>query len=309
MSGLDELQKGLGIFTDSVQRFVTTNALSNASTELDKINQQTFENEEQKLQARQAISDRLALTLGGAGVPATTIQETAGRFGIGAERQSMIAESQRSEASMQKFNSGENTKDRKLRWDIANLDKTGSGRAEAKLTQQTADRLERARQRFLQNSKGFFDSVSKSDMAIKVLQSGNPIGDQAVGTMMAKAAGEVGTLTDKDREIYMGSRAAAQTAMRLIERYKSGKLAVSDRRDLIQLATVMNKQAKAKLKTFAQAQAKSIKGVIKLAGDDVDDESIMNVIHPAEDFEDASSGGSSQPAASGNDFMQFLKDK
>lgn len=311
MSGLDELQKGLSIFNDSVQRFVTTNALSNASTELDKINQQTFEKEEQKIQAKQAISDQLALTLGGAGVPATTIQETAGRFGIGAERQAMTAEAQRYQGSQQQFQGGESAKQRKLQWDIANLKDPNAGRAE-KLTKQTADRLEKARNRFLSNGKGFFDSISKTDMAIKVLQSGNPIGDQAVGTLMAKAFGEVGALSDSDRAVYMGSKGLADNATRMINLWKSGKLDDSNRRDLIKLATVLNSKSKEKLKEFAKLQAKSVKGVIKAAGDDIDDETILNIINPEDDFATeatSGNGGSSQPAPSASPFMQFIKDK
>lgn len=311
MSGLDELQKGLSIFNDSVQRFVTTNALSNASTELDKINQQTFEKEEQKIQAKQAISDQLALTLGGAGVPATTIQETAGRFGIGAERQAMTAEAQRSQGSQQQFQGGENAKQRKLQWDIANLKDPNAGRAE-KLTKQTADRLERARKTFLSTSKGAFETVNKASMALRVLQAGNPIGDAAVGTWMARASSEVGALSNEDRELYMGSRGKAATAIRLIQMWKDGKLDKANRRDLMQLATLMEKKGRENLKGLAKQQAKSIKGVIKISGDDVDDQAIMDIIHPEDDFATevtSGNGGSSQPAPAASPFMQFIRDK
>lgn len=318
MSGLDELQKGLSIFNDSVQRFVTTNALSNASMQLDNINEQVYKNEAEKQQAKQIVSDKLAMGLAQAGVPATTIEQTAGRFGIGADRQSMLTEAQRSEASQQSFNAVENAKDRQLKRDLAKSSlEVQFGKNGTRLSTQTASRLERARKSFLNVGKKSIEAAGQAQTALQLLTSGNPVADNGIGTFMARASSEVGNLTEAEREMFLGSKSVPRWATRVIQRWASGNLANADRRDLIKLATTMKKAAEHRLNEYAKNEMDSVKTIIKVSGDSIDDKALSDAIFPRSDLTPTTTPGSmstdANSSSSGNggapDFMKFLRDK
>lgn len=315
MSSLDELQQGLNIFHDSVQRFVTTNALSNASQQLDQINQQVFKNENEKLQARQAVSDSLAINLAGAGVPATTIQETAGRFGIGADRQSMVQEAQRSQESSQQFTASENAKNRQLERDLSKqklemmVSSTGG-----KLSNITANRLEKARKNFQQQSKVPLESYNKADIALKMLSAGNPVADTAIGNFLVRASGDVGNITEAEREVYFGSRSLPRWATRIIQRGANGKLTDADRADIMKFASIMRNVANDRLNKTADQEIGSVKTIIKVSGDNIKDNILRDAIFPQSDL--AYNSASSQSATSPNspaqpnmDVFKFLRDK
>lgn len=279
MSGLDDLKKGMDLFRDEVNRFVTTSALGNARKQLNNLSNQQLK-EDELMQAQQQVSDNLAMTLAGADVPATTIQQTAGRFGITAERRSVNQEAMKRQDDQQAFQGGENAKNRQLQRDLAKTTLEAQfGKAGKRLSAQTASRLERGRKNFLRVGKKALEAVNQSHTALSLLSSGNPVADQAIKTFMARATGEVGNLTEAEREMFAGSPQLHRQAKRIWDRYlRTGKLAPGDRKDLIHLATTMRNSNRTALRRVKDNEMKSIKAIVRVAGDDVSDEVLGDAI-------------------------------
>lgn len=87
------------------------------------------------------------------------------------------------------------------------------------------------------------DRLASAEAAQYVLQSGNPIGDEAVKTFLARASGEVGTLTDQDAARFGGSKALTSRLKAVAEQYNTGMLTDENRNYLMQLTETFKKSA------------------------------------------------------------------
>jgi hypothetical protein len=132
---LDDILKGIGAFNQGLQQYAASEALGTANQRLAEINQaqeQGIINQEQAFQQSSSLSNQLANTMAGMGVNASTIAQTAGRFGVsqGAQYQAMqnqkLAEQARDDAAkavleQRKFQSGQAALDRASAEKIAGM--------------------------------------------------------------------------------------------------------------------------------------------------------------------------------------------
>lgn len=98
--------------------------------------------------------------------------------------------------------------------------------------------------------------------AINVLNQRNPIGDAGVRTLFAKGIfGEVGTLSDKDKQDFIGSPQYERMFDRLLSKFNTGLLGENDRTDLLKLAKHMRERAKTDTQRIASGYTTGLKSV------------------------------------------------
>jgi len=87
------------------------------------------------------------------------------------------------------------------------------------------------------------ESIGQANNVIQLVQSDNPIGHSAIPTFMARAAGEVGNLSEGDKAPFGGSQALSSRIQQVMETYKNGQLTPENQQFVIDLANVMKKSA------------------------------------------------------------------
>jgi hypothetical protein len=310
--GFDDLIKGATFLQGSLQQLAISNSVNDARERIAQINQQELDRSK-ALQASQQVANDLALRLAGSGANAATIEQTAGRLGITAPQETaQIADKER-QGSQQEFTREENQKNRENQYAIASLGiEAAKESAGARMDQKQATFLKDYQKMFNQEARKIKSASNQAGLALEVLKAGNPIGDNAVGTFMARLSGEVGNLTEAEREMFKGSNATARKANSLVSKYKSGKISAADRADLIQLASVMTKANKRALDDVHSTVSKQAFKGLKAAGAKVNYKDVKEAIfEPSIDNEgttDVPAGGMSAPEASGgsDDFMKYI---
>ena len=145
------------------------------------------------------------------------------------------------------------------------------GQKPAKFTVKEEKDIKEVRKAFLgdkqvQVSKKAIDTSAK---AIDILNSKNPVGDEAMKTVFPRMFGEVGNLAAKEQDRFAGSQKATRIMSRLKDKYDKGLLTPDDREDLIALATIVHAHDKRKLRSIADNYAQSEKAVTGLSTEDL----------------------------------------
>jgi hypothetical protein len=103
------------------------------------------------------------------------------------------------------------------------------------LMRATRDKLNQEPQ--YKNAKG---GVAAAQKAVEMLLSDNPIGDASVLTIFPRMFGEVGNLAYQEQARFAGNPMLQASWERMKEKYlKTGKLPEEDRRDLLEIASIM----------------------------------------------------------------------
>lgn len=87
------------------------------------------------------------------------------------------------------------------------------------------------------------ESIGQANNVIQLVQSDNPIGHSAIPTFMARAAGEVGNLSEGDKAPFGGSQALSARIKQVTQTYRNGELTPENQQFVIDLANVMKKSA------------------------------------------------------------------
>lgn len=145
------------------------------------------------------------------------------------------------------------------------------GQKPAKFTVKEEKDIKEVRKAFLgdkqvQASKKAIDTSSK---AIDILNSKNPVGDEAMKTVFPRMFGEVGNLAAKEQDRFSGSQAFTRKFSRFKEKYDRGLLTPDDRADLTELATMVHAYDKRKLRSIADNYSKSEGAITGLSSEDL----------------------------------------
>lgn len=117
------------------------------------------------------------------------------------------------------------------------------------------------------------EMIASADNVIGLVNSDNPIGHAAIPTFMARAAGEVGALTEADKAPFGGTKALSGRIAQVMSDYQSGKLTPENKKFVLDLTKTMQKNAnrnkakralteRSKLMTAGQYDAKQINDLI-----------------------------------------------
>jgi len=238
-----DLQNAVQGFNDSLKSYSIQTALTNATQNIQQLQSQQID-EVDKRNQMQALSNELAMQLTGMGANGNQIQAA------------MAATQPRSLDNYgEMFGEGlmkgsEPLKQKAQEWKrFMTEDKMAL--EQLKLQQQS---MSMQRKASLQNDQRFSKLVEKSSTQyanwsnkladsegkLAVLEEGlvkndNVIIQGAAPTILAKAMGEVGALTEADKEPYRGSLALATRISQFFEIHKSGKLTAENRQQLLGL--------------------------------------------------------------------------
>lgn len=256
MSGLDDFLKGINAFNQGLSEFAISSAVTDANKQMREINSMQMEQAEKEA-AQNELSNTLALRLTQAGANASQVQTTAGRLGM-SEPQQRELDFRRGQMQTSAMLSAEESRLDSKKESAKLLDKDAERRANA---------LAKAQDKFeaLPGVKKFKEAAEKADNALALLNANNPVADQGIKTIMAKASGEVGNLTESEREQFAGSPAVFRRISRVITKYKDGVLTDADREDIKILAKLMKQSAVRSLNkatvSFAKGRSQALKNI------------------------------------------------
>lgn len=259
---LDSLLKGLAVFQEGMQTRAVAQAIADSTKEVDAANrafQQGLIKEEEMKATMSGIATNAALRMSQAGANASQVETVASRIGLSP------AQMQAEQLGLQKAQMGAQKEQTKLNIKL--------GEADAKF-KQTAQKDFMG----LPDVRKQTERMQQARTGLQVLDAGSSVADQAVKTFMARAAGAVGDLTEKERADFAGSSALWRSAERVIEKFKTGKLTEEDREDLKILARVMEKSAQKELNKraleFTKGRSKALEGV------NIGESDLLNIISP-----------------------------
>jgi hypothetical protein len=109
-----------------------------------------------------------------------------------------------------------------------------------------------------------YEQISSASNVEALVNSDNPIGHAAIPTFLARAAGEVGALTEADKGPFAGTRDLSGLVNQIIEQYKSGKLTRENKKFILDLVSVMKNSANKNIRNVANREADKISRANKL---------------------------------------------
>ena len=296
MSGLDDFIKGATLFKQGMQELAVNNALQDATKKIQDVNA-LMADENDRLAASTQVANELAMRMAASGADAAKIEATAGRMGVGAGAQFNAQYQREAQASTQKFNASESALDRKNAYDIALLGLAKSQNAAAGKLDKEQDKLViDAGTKFESAAKKHLEAVGQARSAKALLASGNPIADNAIGTFMARATGEVGNLTEAERKPFTGSMDIRSQLSQAMQQWKSGTLTAKNRKLVELLAGKMEESAKSRVLETRKRFGMRTQKLLQLKDTDMPLEEVEKIIFD-ESAWDEDTGAPSQQAA------------
>jgi len=103
--------------------------------------------------------------------------------------------------------------------------------------------------------------ISGANIAKDMVESGNPIAAASIPNFLARASGEVGALTEADKEPFGGTRAIVERAKQSVEEMAKGTLTEANAKFVLELAEVYKKTANSVKSTRADLMAGQLGGI------------------------------------------------
>lgn len=278
MAGLDDLYKALGVFQEGMQQFAITQGVNQATQAVDQLNQAGL-SELQKRQEQQKIAQQLAMRMTQAGANASQIQTAVGAIGPTPIKDSNDAYQQAvatgdkdlmkmakdmqgfenkpgmdKQDDQQSFLASESAKERQLKRELAVAKKDN------KLSDQELKQVMDAQKKLESSAKKNFEGYTQAQIAGSMLDElgQNPVAMEAIKTFLARATGEVGNLTDAEREAFGGSRAIIQRVRRMASKLATGLPTEEDKKELRELTEVFASSNKRAIEGTADRMAKQL---------------------------------------------------
>jgi hypothetical protein len=121
-----------------------------------------------------------------------------------------------------------------------------------------------------------------SQLIVDVAQSDNPVGHASLETLMARASGEVGNLSEADKKPFGGSRALTEKMRQYFSEIYKGKKTPENLAFISQLAQTFQETGKKKKVSLARERAKQYAKANKGRG--WTDKDVFDVLAPGEEF-------------------------
>lgn len=257
-----DLSKGMEMFRDSMTQYHTTQAVNDATEQLKQLNSQQMDRQ-QALVENERVGQELALRLTSAGAKPEQIQ--AATQGLMAPASVTVAD--QGQTVRQQAGFGQQTKEKQMDRDLAiELQKMKNEALVGKKDAKRGGFVTGYQKSYNKEVEKLNQGIQAMDTAEQVLQSGNPVGDQSVGVMFARASGDVGAVSDYAEKKYGGSKALLDRISQAKEEWQSGKISPKNRKFMLEL-TQTYRQAKSKQKeTIADKYANQAHSAASLTG-------------------------------------------
>jgi len=297
----DDLATLLNLFNKNVSNIVSYDAIKGAKDVTDQIRASQMD-EGEKRQAFQETANRLALDLSAVGADPNQVAQS---FKAVAPMQFDSAQAAILEGTLsqnqgltdmgskalrlqdaptqERFNKTYSLQREQFAWD------KNKDMADLLLKQRDAGKkIGGDSQKLFVDAQSDFNSAIKDDMkalgqvrsAREALASNNPVADEAIKTMLAKASGEVGNLTETERDMFGGSKSIMSRLRRMGQRAASGELPEEDKQLLFKLLDVYENGTNSKITGQAELRASQLS---KITG--IEPEKAAGVIYPDYKFQ------------------------
>lgn len=110
-------------------------------------------------------------------------------------------------------------------------------------------------------------SIDAANTIRGLVDSGNPIAAAAIPTFMARASGEVGNLSEADKQPFGGSQAIYAKIEAAAKQAADGKLTAENAKFITDLSNIMEKRAQANIDKLARLRAKQYSGASDFMGE------------------------------------------
>lgn len=312
MAFLDDLQKAVGMFNDSMDQYNTTQAFNQAAQQVDEINSSAMKELDKRAALSQA-SQTLAQNLLQSNVPVSRIQQAFQAFGpqqlpSAQERIQVGAQSEDPglvKAGIQEMKSlGQAQQD----FALERIKAQRKGRAGSGIEQRSLRGLfERKQRSFNSMTKKVRESLLQVNQGMKALSLKNPVADNAIKTMLAKASGEVGNLTEAEREMFAGNPALWAQAKRLSKKAAVGTLPENDRRLLTEMLNVYKRGNENFIDRAGNRAAGELAAITNLSLEDAR-KVVMPQLKQSEQVETTQQGGASGSFGGTSNLRKYLGD-
>lgn len=236
------LQEGLAQFNAGAKELQLQRALDAANQRVNEI--KTVETNERKQRAGlQQVANDLVFQMSGLGASASSIQQLTGAIAPqektfqSAEQMLLNAETPEQEARAKSVMDFQTQQD--IRKSDASLNRAMTlqdRKEEATNFQMAKSELNKVKKEHNTSYKALVKSTQEARNAIRLLDSGSPMTSSAIGTMLARASGEVGPLTEQERAIFEGARDAFSRVKRATSINAFSQLPETDKKALRDLA-------------------------------------------------------------------------
>lgn len=115
------------------------------------------------------------------------------------------------------------------------------------------------------------EQIASADTVQSLVNSDNPIGHAAIPTFMARAAGEVGALTEADKAPFGGTKALTGRIQQVMSDYSSGKLTPENKKFIMDLTGTMKKAASRNIENAAKRELPKLSKANKIDKNTVQD--------------------------------------
>lgn len=159
--------------------------------------------------------------------------------------------------------------------ELASAEKIAQAKAANSIDDKQKVGIDNNAKRFMQYGKKHLEAMETAKLARSMLESGNPMADNSVSTMLAKATGDVGNLTDSERLPYKTSKAILARIEQVKEEMTTGKISDENRQWLLGLVDIMEDRNKKSAEGLAEGFVKSASRLHK-----VDPDFARSVIYP-----------------------------
>jgi len=241
MADLSEILSAFKALDSGVTRLATSKAIAGANEQVNQMNASIADEQERTMGLRQ-IANSLTMQLSQIGAPNEDIAQVS---------QSIAPKAPLIQSAEQGYISGtplERQRSKEL------LDRERATRMEqiktmygSKLDQKSLGILERSTAKFNSLSAKTFEALDASQKLFKAITNKESLTDEVLKTFAAKASGEVGNLTEAERNAFAGGRSLLDRIMRSTKKNIWGTLLDSDRQQLMNLAKIFNSGAKGAL--------------------------------------------------------------
>lgn len=258
---LDDVLKSFAAFNQGMTQYKISQATNQATEQLQAL--QGEEDVKARLLQQTQIANELALKMTGAGADASQVQAATSGLGLTAGQLSQQSVVPASESYKRQQVPGYGNLSSDVKYE------TDAKLAQARATQGT--KMDEKQIAFVQKYQQMFNK--QADKSIQgtrfaetlkaIIDSRNPIGDQAAKRFAARASTEVGVLTDQDVKSFGGSKAIADRISQAASEAATGRMSEKNRKFMREFAATVKAahekavlEARDKISTSAENTAK-----------------------------------------------------
>lgn len=258
MAFLDDLAKATAMFKENAEGLALQRSIGRANEAVQQI-KAAEGNEQQKRSQLQQLANALTMDLASVGAPAERIALVAQSIApkspmFQTPEQALINEGATPE--QRKAAEGLIARDEKLKLGLKGMEinamTSKQDKTEAK---ERSKQLAQFQKQFVTGKQNIDKALVQARNATRLLDSGNPLTAGAIGTMLARASGEVGNLTEAERAVFEGRQDLVSVAKRLLTKRAFSDLPKADKEALREIAQIYTSSGETLLKAHAETLA------------------------------------------------------